>query len=414
MNIDSILTEWQFRLPAGYPKTKQDYDVLAEILVEKGIDLDAADRLAQQARDIKSAEQQSDGKFSELNLPVQLLSQVLQIYSELSPQEKAEFDKNYRQHSIDSFLAGGYKPFVKFYNILDSTKAGGSIGRGEIEILLAVADSKSGGTAQHDIVMQNGEWEVKEVGKATSGTKAKTFRPAAAGMTQQGDLLSKIQDFFNDVVVPYSKMPDPFETLKHVVDQDSWPQLSRFIEILDKVFVPLIPNVQVGREISYNSGWQAMYVAFKHMNDIFWRTELDADIQDTRLSIKTQDKQSSYWITDNDYDKIERGAGNADAVNIHIGEPVADENTNAIIWFSRIKRSTFIATPDAMILEFNQIKNKFFDEILGLIIYDIHNQAVPQKTLPTDWSIIGVSQGMWVFGLTSTFDNKYTFIHLQS
>jgi hypothetical protein len=50
MNLDSILTEWQFRLPAGYPKTKQDYDVLAEILVEKGIDPDAADRLAQQAR----------------------------------------------------------------------------------------------------------------------------------------------------------------------------------------------------------------------------------------------------------------------------------------------------------------------------------------------------------------------------
>jgi hypothetical protein len=202
--------------------------------------------------------------------------------------------------------------------------------------------------------------------------------------------------------------------LKHVVEQDSWNHLARFTEILNKVFVPLIPNVQVGREISYNSGWQAMYVAFKHMNEIFWRTELDADVQDTRLSIKTQDKQSSYWITDTDYNKIERGAGDSNAVNIHIGEPVADENTNAIIWFSRIKRSTFIATPDAMILEFNQIKNKFFNEILGLIIYDIHNQAVPIKTSAADWSIIGVSQGMWVFGLTSTFDNKYTFIHLQS
>ena len=50
MNIDSILTEWQFRLAAGYPKNMQDYDVLAEILVEKGIDPDAADRLARQAR----------------------------------------------------------------------------------------------------------------------------------------------------------------------------------------------------------------------------------------------------------------------------------------------------------------------------------------------------------------------------
>lgn len=50
MNIDSILTEWQFRLASGYPKNVQDYEILAEILVEKGMDPDAADRLAQQAR----------------------------------------------------------------------------------------------------------------------------------------------------------------------------------------------------------------------------------------------------------------------------------------------------------------------------------------------------------------------------
>ena len=46
------------------------------------------------------------------------------------------------------------------------------MGKGEIQVLLAVADSQPGGTASHDIVMSNGQWEVKEVGKLPTLTKA--------------------------------------------------------------------------------------------------------------------------------------------------------------------------------------------------------------------------------------------------
>ena len=34
MNINSILTEWQFRLPAGYPTREQDYEALYDVLLE--------------------------------------------------------------------------------------------------------------------------------------------------------------------------------------------------------------------------------------------------------------------------------------------------------------------------------------------------------------------------------------------
>jgi len=34
MTIDSILTEWRYRLPAGYPKTDSDYHVLYDIILE--------------------------------------------------------------------------------------------------------------------------------------------------------------------------------------------------------------------------------------------------------------------------------------------------------------------------------------------------------------------------------------------
>ena len=34
MNIDSILTEWSYRLPNGYPTRAQDYEVLYDVLIE--------------------------------------------------------------------------------------------------------------------------------------------------------------------------------------------------------------------------------------------------------------------------------------------------------------------------------------------------------------------------------------------
>ena len=66
------------------------------------------------------------------------------------------------------------------------------------------------------------------------------------------------------------------------------------------------------------------------------------------------------------------------------------------------------------ILVFNEIKNKFFADILGLIIYDVYRPGYPINSPPGDWAIIGVSQGMWVFGLKTSLDDKYTVIQLQS
>ena len=143
-------------------------------------------------------------------------------------------------------------------------------------------------------------------------------------------------------------MPYAFEYLKHVVEPASHEQLQQFLTILDKVFVPLMSKVQEGREISYDSGWQQIYNAFKLMHKVFWETEFDSNIQDTRLTIQTGDSQSSYWITEDDYNKIKQGAGDLDQISIHIGEPVENGNSNAVLWFSRIKRRSFLENPDIM------------------------------------------------------------------
>jgi hypothetical protein len=166
LNIDSILTEWRFRLPYGYPKRLSDYKILEQVLIEKGIEPDEAERISQQAQG-----NQTTFRFSEIGLSDNIVQQIESIYTQMSPQEKSDFDNNYRTHTIESYIQGGYRAFQKFYTVIDTTKTAGAMGKGEVQTLLAVADAKPGGTAQHDIVMAAGEWEIKEVGKAKSNSK---------------------------------------------------------------------------------------------------------------------------------------------------------------------------------------------------------------------------------------------------
>ena len=50
MNIDSILTEWRYRLPAGYPKTAEDFGILQDVILEMtDIDLSEAEYIVRRA-----------------------------------------------------------------------------------------------------------------------------------------------------------------------------------------------------------------------------------------------------------------------------------------------------------------------------------------------------------------------------
>ena len=46
---------------------------------------------------------------------------------------------------------------MKFFSVEDK-----GMGRGEMQALLALANAAPGGTARHDLVMSDGDWEVKE------------------------------------------------------------------------------------------------------------------------------------------------------------------------------------------------------------------------------------------------------------
>lgn len=414
MNIKSILTEWTYRLPKGYPQSDSDYQILDMVLSEM-TSLNSTERtkivakargINEQTEDPIEEPQPTSINFSEIGLPADIVQQVQIQYDALSDNEKAEFDKNYRAHTIQSYVERGYKAFEKFF-LVNVGGARGGMGNGEIAVLLGVADSKPGGTAQHDIVMPYGEWEVKEL-------KSGKFDPAAEGLASKFALTEKIQSFYKDIVLPVDQIGDPYEQLHHLVDPSSHEQLKRLIMIFETRFSEAI---DLDKLQSYEWKKSAMfnwYNGFKELHDIFYKTKLDTSVKDTRLTVNTDGNEESYWIDDEDASSIRQSAGTDDTADILIGDPVSDSNNDIIIWFKRVARNEFIREPNNFIVELNRVKSSFFQNIAGLIWYDYRN-PVPHIGLPADFAVDTVSQGRYRFVLKNvSANNGYSYIEQQS
>jgi len=331
----------------------------------------------------------------------------MSIYSQLSNNEQTEFNKNFRKHSIQSFVNSGWKAFAKFFfvNVIGSR---GGMGNGEISILLGVKASKPGGTAQHDIVLSNGEWEVKEFGK--SGQK---FDPASEGLASKFELTTKIRDFYKNIVNPIKDIGDPYESLKQLVDPDSAEDLKKLIMILETRFESVIDPVMFAKLEWKKTAMHSWYEGFKELNTIFYKTNLDTNVKDTRLTVNTGDNQKSYWISDEDVEEIELASGEDIAADVFIGDEVDNINSNVVIWFKRIERNEFVRNPQQFLFELNKIKSNFFNSILGLIWYN-HKNPEPHIGLPDEFAIDTISQGKYRFTLKSaTASRGYEYIQGQ-
>ena len=80
--IDSILTEWRYRLESGYPKNEQDYEVLRDVILEMtDLSETAADQIVTQAQGLSEKEdEQLSQDDSELNLAPQSELEELVYY----------------------------------------------------------------------------------------------------------------------------------------------------------------------------------------------------------------------------------------------------------------------------------------------------------------------------------------------
>lgn len=416
MSIESIIHEWCYQLPTGYPTSAADYDVLRDVLRKtntltesqiRRIITRAQHGITEQDDDTQPnlPETNIESQIAAIGLPADVTQQIITTYNSLTATEKQQFNNNFRKHSIQSFVETGWKAFEKFF-MVNVGGARGGMGNGEISVLLAVANSKPGGTAQHDIVLPNGEWEVKEL-------KDDKFDPAKLGFIANYKLTADIQSFYSELVQPIESIGDPYEQLKHMVNPSSAERLKRLIRIFETRFIDSIDQTNLPKGEWKKSALWNWYEGFKELHDVFFETELDTDIRDTRLTVSTGGDAKSFWISDDDADNIQNNAGTEQPTDIYIGTSIENENTDAVIWFKRLARNKFIKNPKTFVQELNSIKQNFFESIAGLIWY-AHRNPQPNIAQSSDFAIDTVSQGRYRFSRKNIPKNQnYAFIEDQ-
>ena len=195
--IDKIINEWTYQLESGYPTKDSDYEILRSVLQEMNmLSEQEIDQTIYQAKGLYEQEPESESLNIEsiqsilvntLKLPSDVINQIVSTYNGLSTTDQQSFNENFRTHTIESFVAKGWQAFKEFF-LVNVGGARGGMGNGEISILLGVKDSMPGGTGAHDIIMSNGEWEVKEL-------KSGKFDPAKFSPTiseySESNLLAK-------------------------------------------------------------------------------------------------------------------------------------------------------------------------------------------------------------------------------
>ena len=413
--IDKIINEWTYQLDAGYPTKESDYEILRSVLQETDmLSKQEINRTIQQAKGLYEQEPEGESLNIEsiktilintLKLPSDVINQIVSTYNGLSPDEQQLFNENFRTHTIESFVAQGWQAFKEFF-LVNVGGARGGMGNGEISILLGVQNSKPGGTASHDIVMSNGEWEVKEL-------KSGKFDPAKDGLATRYDLTPKIKDFYKDLVTPIADIGDPYEALRHLVDPSSAEELKKLIRIFETRFEASIEPDKLASFEWKKTAMHNWYEGFKELHNIFYRTKLDTDVKDTRLTVNTDGNKKSYWISDDDAEQIKLSSGEDTRAAIDIGDAVDNINTNVVIWFKRLERHEFVKNPQNFLFNLSEIKNKFFSGILGLIWYK-YRDPKPNIGKPEDFVIDNVSQGRYRFVLKNIPSSQgYEYLQRQ-
>ena len=187
MTIDSILTEWSYRLPNGYPTRAQDYEVLYDVLIEtakitptearqiverakgtvinsinESIKIDSIENqfLLKAVSDVNKVEDLT--KFLSL-LPLEAEMLTLQFLNNLSNEQSQQFaNLLYSETEVSEELLNSFNFKSGIYGeIFQLHKPG--LGKGEILLATLVRDSYiQGGIVSYDLNVNGKKYEVKD------------------------------------------------------------------------------------------------------------------------------------------------------------------------------------------------------------------------------------------------------------
>lgn len=413
---DAIVSEWFYRLPKGYaeqPYTESELKVLDEVVSEydTGGFKPVVKAVLKEAKPpkVSDATQRGHDLIStripkESNLEGTIQQQILKRFDTLSEKEKQDFVDNFRIHNVTSFIGGGYKPFEKFFDIIPTGKASVGMGRGEVMCVLGIKDSRSGGTAEHDVIVSNAPYEVKQLDKGS-------LDPAGYGKISKYKLTSEINDFYKQLVIPYNEYEIRDVLLNELMDSKDVPTIEKILDIFEESF-PLQSakgiDIYMGTEITYTI-FNKWYEGFKSLSKLLNKKLLDG-LPQSRMTIKGN-INNTYWIEDKDAVAISKAKPNT-KVTITVGEEITDENRYAVVWLQGLIQSKFISNPSYFIDQLRKFRDGFFgDEVAGLIYFE-NDDTTPKLGNVDDFATTHITRGVYRLGLKTRY-TKYSHTQVQ-
>ena len=303
--IDKVLLEWSLKTDKGYPdlNSKEDMDLFESMF---GIRLNEDEEKPQDSL-LKRFEQKLNSASPNTT------ESALKIYSGLDENRKAEIDKHLDKYSIKGLkdnLNQVANIFSPFFNIEEK-----GVGRGELLPLLAIKDSKSGGTAEKDIIVNKEILEVKELDNSNK------FRTGKTGSIRDTKLDANIQTLIK-LIKNLDEIPEIEEERKELLDY--YEKTYKFGSGKPDYFLKDIVNiVKKLRQMKFNN-------------------------QDY---VKIDGKRFAYTRTS--------------ANTITLG-PEMEERAVTI---SKLKKHPYFTDLGELVDNFKEVKNRFLDSIHYLLLY---------------------------------------------
>lgn len=425
VDIDKILLEWSWRCEKGYPdlNTAKDLAVLKQVLKEMNLpnpftvlaeadtidnpDVDDSLEASEFYKNLSTDQKKLLPLFI-IDIPLgQLATAVTKLLVSLKGSEAKKYAKVFKsESSVDELTKNPAINKYTDWKPLWELNIGGAMGRGELYIAFMVKDAVTQGSGESfDIAVGESKYEVKALDSYDNEGKRNVgmIRPGAEGKISAHpyftkpllDLVGCITDLKNP------KIKDALEDLSKTSEE-----LKKVLSIIEKTSVVTptkgIPIINKPGDIA-RSVMSGLYEACLELKEINIDLLLNKDVPTSRITVKGNNNQATYWITQDDVDDIASVAGKDKDTSIKVGSLVTDESTNVVILITNLFQNEFVQSPQKFVNGLTAIKKSFFGDKAGLIYF--LKGDVKLSSDMSDFATIESSQDGYKFDLKAKNTN---------
>lgn len=415
MDWDAIIAEWFYRLPKGfaeYPYTESELEILDQVITEyrsgefKPVITEAGPTTKQPnnvlsvAKDfvkyLPKEKHELLVKFIE-EIPYESLQQsTIDFLASLKGTVAKKYADSFKTlPNVKRLNSEQYTDYKPLWN-LNVEKA---MGRGELYIAFRVNGAiTQGSSASYDVAVGSKHYEVKSLDAGEEGNRG-SIRPGAEGKASR-------HPYFTN---PLMSLAGTIHAMKDPELQDAILKLGnpeKMQKVLDVINNTPTVRPKSGNVITETPGdvpisvMGALYKAAVALNSLR-RGATGKGVTSSRITVKNNDTDATYWITPDDASDIVKAAGKDKSATIKVGARVTDESKDAKILLVNLINHPFVKKPSFFTEGLSKIKEQFFGDKAGLV-YFLKGVTLVSDTM-SEFATTESSQDGYKFDLKSNY-----------